>query len=315
MKDKFFLRNIIGGYMSELGVKNDKVVVVNADLMRTSRNDGFISSFPERSFNVGIAEQDMVSFSAGLAHEGFIPYAFSMAPFISMRACEQCRTDVAYPKLNVRLIATYAGESGGISGPTHWGIEDCGIMRCMPNMTVLEPSDPIQAKRMLDASLEYDGPIYIRSSVEAVDRIYDEDYDFEIGKASVAKEGSDGTIICSGVVVSYAMEAANELLLRKGLKIRVLDVHTIKPIDEQAIIEASETKNIIVAQDHNVIGGLGTAVAEVLAKNGISVNFKVLGIQDRFDLIGHAPFLYSRNKIDTEGLIRNMLNMIGDQNA
>lgn len=146
-----FLRNIIGEYMVELGDKSAEVVMVNADLMGTCRNSTFFQKYPQRTFNVGIAEQNLVSFAAGLAHEGFIAYAFSMAPFISMRACEQCRTDVAYGNLNVRLLATYAGCSGGISGATHWSIEDCAIMNSMPNMTIMEPCDAVQAKKMMEA--------------------------------------------------------------------------------------------------------------------------------------------------------------------
>lgn len=301
------LRDVVGNYMIELGKKNDKVVVLNADLMRTSRNEGFVRMFPERSFNVGIAEQNMVSFAAGLANEGFIPYAFSMAPFLSMRACEQCRTDVAYNELPVRLIACYSGESGGISGPTHWAIEDCGIFRSIPNFVILEPSDPIQAERMLDASLECASPIYLRNCVIPVDSIYDEDYCFEIGKASIPMEGEDGAFICSGAMVSYAIQAAKELKEENGLKIRVVDMHTIKPIDEEAVLKSAATGRIVVAQDHNRIGGLCTAVREVLADSSLSVSIRCLGIPDRFDVIGHAPYLYSLNEIDKEGLKKNML--------
>lgn len=310
MENMFFLRDVIGNYMAELGKKNEKVVVVNADLMRTSRNNDFVNRFPERAFNVGIAEQNMVSFSAGLAHEGFIPYAFSMAPFISMRACEQCRTDVAYSNLKVRLIATYSGESGGISGATHWGIEDCGIMRAIPNMVILEPSDPVQAKKMLDESLNYDGPIYLRNSVEPVNSFYNNDYQFNIGKASMPKEGNAGAYICSGVMVSYALRAAFDIYKETGLDVRVVDMHTIKPIDRVAVIDASKTGNIVVAQDHNIIGGLGSAVQEVMAENGISVNITILGIRDQFDTIAHAKYLYHKNKIDSDGLKETMMRMI-----
>ena len=157
--DMVAVRDVAGKYISKLGEKSDKVVVVNADLSGTSRNKGFCEEFPDRSFNVGIAEQNMVSFAAGLAHEGFIPYAFTMAPFISMRACEQCRTDVAYERLNVRLIGNYAGYSSGVSGATHCALEDCAIMGSMAGMTVLEPGDPYQICKMLEASLTWDGPI------------------------------------------------------------------------------------------------------------------------------------------------------------
>lgn len=306
----YFLRDVLGEYLNELGNKNDKVVVVNADLMGTCRNGQFVKTYPDRAFNVGIAEQNMISFSAGLAHEGYIPYAFSMAPFISMRACEQCRTDVAYGNLTVRLISAYAGVSGGISGATHWGIEDVAIMGAIPNMVVMEPCDPIQAIRMLEATLEYNGPIYIRSSVEPVKAIYTEKYKFKIGKASIARKGNDGTFICSGITVKYAVEAAEKIKKDIGKQIRVLDMHTIKPIDKMAVIEAAKTKNVIVAQDHNRIGGLGYAVAEVIAEERLAVNFLNLGIPDQFFPMAHAPYLYHEFKLDAEGLYGEMKKLI-----
>lgn len=307
---KNFLRDIIGEYIVELGKKDSRVTVVNADLMGTCRNRTFNEQFSKRSFNVGIAEQNMISFSAGLAHEGFMPYAFSMAPFITMRACEQCRTDVAYANLNVRLIATYAGVSGGISGATHWSIEDCAIMTAMPNMVVLEPSDPIQAKRMLEASLKHNGPIYIRSSVEPVPNIYDETYSYELGKASIVMDGNDGTIICSGIVVKYAIEAVTIIYQKIGKKIKVVDMHTIKPIDKNVIIESASTGNIIVAQDHNVIGGLGQQVASIIAEEGLQVKFKNIGIRDEFTAMAHAPYLYHKYGYDTEGLVTTLLEFL-----
>lgn len=307
-EEKAFLRNVIGAYMAELGKKNDKVVVVNADLMGTCRNKSFVEEFPKRSFNVGIAEQNMVSFAAGLAHEGFIPYAFNMAPFMSMRACEQVRTDVAYARLPVRLMATYAGLSGGISGATHWAVEDCAIMTGIPEMTVVEVCDENQAKAVLDFSLSYDKPLYIRSSVEPVKNVYLGDYKFELGKASALKEGKDGTFICSGVVVQYALEASNIMEEKYGKHIKVIDMPTVKPLDRNAVIEASKTKNIIVAQDHSIIGGLGSAVATVLAEEELGVKFKIMGLTDKFVAMAHAPFLYHQFEYDTEGLVKNMIN-------
>lgn len=308
-KANIFLRDVIGGYMTELG-KNAGVVVVNADLAGTCRNRGFVEKYPERSFNVGIAEQNMISFAAGLAHEGFMPFAFSMAPFISMRACEQCRTDVAYGNLNVRMIAPYAGCSGGISGATHWGMEDCAIMASMPNMVVLEPCDPIQAKKMMDKMLDYDGPIYLRCGVEPVKPIYDEDYQYEIGKATLTRSGDDGAFICSGITVKYALEAAERIKEQAGKDICVVDMHTIKPIDRCAIISAAQTGRIVVAQDHNVVGGLGQQVAEVLAEEGIGIKFKNVGIKDEFVAMAHAPYLYHQFGLDTDGLMKKMMDML-----
>lgn len=303
-----YLRNIIGQYMVELG-QNDKVTLVNADLMGTCRNNLFVQKYPERSFNVGIAEQNMISFSAGLANEGFIPYAFSMAPFISMRACEQCRTDVAYGRLNVRLMATYAGCSGGISGVTHWGIEDCAIMCGIPGITVIEISDAVQAKKILKLSVDYKGPMYIRSGIEPVAEIYSEDYKFEVGKASTIVEGEDGAFICSGIVVQYAIKASESIKEKYGKSIKVVDMFTIKPIDRNAIINAAKTGKIIVAQDHNIIGGLGSAVATVLAEEGLSIKFKIVGIPDDFYPMAHSGFLYHKFGYDTDGLENAMIKL------
>lgn len=307
---KTFLRDVMGNYMTELGRKDERVVVVNADLMGTCRNRSFVEQYPERSFNVGIAEQNMVSFSAGLAHEGYMPYAFSMAPFISMRACEQCRTDVAYGGLNVRLMATYSGCSGGISGATHWSTEDCAIMCGIPGMTVLEPCDAVQAKKMLDATLNYEGPIYIRSSVEPMIGIYTDTDVYQIGKASVVHEGDDGAFLCAGVTVKYALEAAIHIEQASKKKIRVVDMHTIKPIDRKAVLNAAATGRIVVAQDHNIIGGLGTQVAQVLAEEGIGVSFVNAGIPDRFVAMAHAPYLYHEFGYDTEGLEKKMIELL-----
>lgn len=307
-EENFFLRDVVGEYMSTIG-KNDRVVVVNADLAGTCRNRKFGELYPRRSFNVGIAEQNMVSFAAGLAHEGFLPYAFSMAPFISMRACEQCRTDIAYANLNVRLIAPYAGCSGGISGATHWAIEDCAIMSGMPNMVVIEPCDPIQARKMLEATMLHIGPVYMRISVEPTGAIYTENYKFELGKASIARDGEDGAFICCGITVKYALEAAVRIYKKTGKKIRVIDMHTLKPLDRQAVIEAAKTGRIVVAQDHNVIGGLGQQVALVLAEERLSPKFINVGIPDKFIAMAHASYIYNLFGYDADGLEKKMLNL------
>lgn len=309
---KNFLRDVMGHYMQELGYKNKKVLVVNADLSGTCRNRDFAVEFPMRTFNLGIAEQNMVSFAAGLAHEGFMPYAFSMAPFVTMRACEQCRTDVAYANLNVRLMGTYAGVSGGISGATHWSIEDVAIMCGIPQMTVLEPCDAIEAQKMLEATLSYKGPVYIRSSVEPVIGIYDVDYDYKIGKATEILHGDDGAFICAGITVKYAIKAAKNIASKTGKSIRVIDMHTIKPLDKEAVLNAAKTGNIVVAQDHNIFGGLGTYVGQFLAEKGISIHFAIAGIPDKFVAMAHAPYLYHSFGYDTDGLEKMMLEMLGE---
>ena len=307
---KSFLRNAIGEYMVTLGKKNDKVVLVNADLAGTCRNIGFVEQYPKRSFNTGIAEQNMVSFAAGLACEGFIPYCFSMAPFLTMRACEQVRTDVAYGNRNVKLVGVYAGVSGGISGATHWAIEDVGIMTAIPGMSVFEVSDANQARRILDFSLDYSAPIYIRCGVEPTEDIYREDAEVGIGGSAVVMDGGDGAILCSGVILQYAIEAAEKIKEETGKLVRVVDLYSIKPVDRMVVVDAARTGHVIVAQDHNIIGGLGSIVGTIIAEEGISTKLKILGIRDQFVPMAHAPYLYEKYKLDAKGLAEIMVGML-----
>lgn len=310
MSDKSFLRNVIGEYMSELGARYKDIVIVNADLAGTCRNKSFAEKYPERSFNTGIAEQNMVSFGAGLACEGFKPYVFSMAPFLTMRACEQCRTDVAYGNRDVKMIGVYAGLSGGISGATHWAIEDCGIMTSMPKVVVFEISDVIQTKRILDYTALHHGPMYIRSSVEPTLNIYDEGIEIKAGGSLEVKAGNDGVFLCAGVVVQYALEAANNIKENTGKNIRVVDMYSIKPVDEEAVIRAAETGRIVVVQDHNIYGGLGTMVAKVIAENNLNTKFMNVGVKDEFVAMAHANYLYHYFGMDAEGLERTMLDLL-----
>jgi transketolase len=311
-EENVFLRDVIGEYMSRLGEASNKVVIVNADLSKSCRNRKFVEKFPERAFNTGIAEQNMVSFAAGLASEGFIPFVFSMAPFLTMRACEQCRTDVAYGNRNVRMIGVYAGVSGGISGATHWAIEDCGIMTAIPGIAVFEVCDANQAKRLLDLSLNDQGPMYIRCSNEPVKNIYPENINVKQGGSAEIISGDDGCFLCSGVTVQYAVEASKMIKKKTGKNIRVVDMYSIKPIDKYAVLSAAKTERVIVAQDHNIYGGLGSAVAYIIAENGIKTKFKILGIKDKFVAMAHAKYLYSLFELDVKGLEKNMAAMLCD---
>ncbi len=305
----FFLRDAIREVMVEIGELYPKVVTVSADVMASCRVDEFFNKFPNRSFNVGIAEQDMISFGAGLAREGFTVFCFSMGPFLSMRACEQIRTDVAYNGLDVKMIGTYAGVSGGISGATHWAMEDCAIMRGIPNIKVLEPSDCRQLKSMVRQCMNEKGPVYIRVGIESVPAIYNENYSFHFGKADIIQDGQDGAFICSGITVKSALLAA-EKLNEEGLSVSVIDMSTIKPLDSDAVLKAAKTGHIVVAQDHNIFGGLGDAVSAALVQNHCSVDFKVIGIPDKFESMAHAPWLYHKFGYDGEGLYNIMRSML-----
>lgn len=308
---KFFLRDSIGNAIVDIGESNEDIVLVSANVLASCKVAGALDKYPERVFTVGIAEQNMISFAAGLAREGKKAYTFTMAPFMSMRACEQVRTDVAYNKLDVKMVAPYAGVSGGISGATHWAIEDCGIMNSISGMIVLEPSDPIQAREMVKATEKMYGPIYIRIGIEPVPQIYPRNYQYTIGKADYPIEGKDGAVICSGVIVKYAILASKRIKKEYDKEIMVVDMHTIKPIDKVAVEKAAKTGHVLVAQDHNKIGGLGQMVATVLAENGWGIRFKILGLPDYFVKMAHAPYLYHKYGYDDEGIYLEMKHMLG----
>ncbi len=304
------LRDVVGSHIEAMGALYPNMVVVTADLSTSFRIKGFVEKYPERSFNIGIAEQNMMSFCAGLAHEGFIPFAFSFAPFATLRPAEQIRTDICYSNLPVRIIASGAGYSSGISGATHCALEDCAVLSSFPNMTVMEPCDQIEAVKMLNATMDWQSPVYIRMGRTA-GAIYAPDIHFEIGKALVPKQGDDGAFIVSGVTVLAAMAAAKQIEEETGAKIRVVDMHTVKPLDVQAVLDAVRTGHIVCAQDHTVIGGLGYATAAAMAQNGVCCKFKILGCPDKFVPLATPDFLYRENEFDAAGLKKHMLAMLG----
>lgn len=308
--DLMAARDIAGDTITKIGRQDGRVVVVNADLMRSSRTQGFAAEFPERTFNVGVAEQEMVSFSAGMAREGFMPFCFTFATFMSMRACEQVRTDVCYNGLPVRFLGNNAGYSAGTMGATHCALEDVGIMCSLGNMTVVEPGDPLQIAKILEASLTWEGPIYIRMGRESQTAIYEEDYKYEIGKAITVLDGDDGAFICSGSIVHFALDAAKKMKQDLNVNIRVIDMHTIKPIDEEAVIAAAKTGRVVCAQDGNIINGLGYQVAAVLMEAGVSCKFTMLGCPDHYVPIATTEYLYQLNGYDVDGLYENMKRLL-----
>lgn len=306
----FSLRDAVGNAMVEIGALNPKMVVAVADVATSSRVNGFAEEYPERFYNLGVAEQNLMSFSAGMAHEGFMPYSFTFAPFASMRACEQVRTDICYNGLPVRILANYAGYSGAESGATHSALEDVAIMSSMGNMTVIEPGSPHQIVDVLKATIDWPGPIYIRMGKEATRSLYDESVQYEIGKALVPYEGDDAAFIASGIVVHHAVEAAQRLKADFGVGVRVVDMHTIKPLDVDAVLHAAATGNVIAAQDHSIIGGLGYHVAAQIAQTGMGINFKILGSPDHYVPVATPGFLYNLNRYDADGLYEEMKEML-----
>ncbi|PKL35102.1 MAG: transketolase [Spirochaetae bacterium HGW-Spirochaetae-1] len=304
---------IYGQVLCDLGAANPKIVGLSADLAKSTKIGMFGDKFPDRFFNVGIAEQNMFGVAAGLARSGLLPFVSTMAAFVTMRAGEQVRTDICYQNLDVKIIATHGGTSFGAAGSTHHCTEDLAITRAFPNMTVIVPADGIETSNAIKACVDWPGPVYIRIGRGFEPTYYqDENYGFQIGKAVELNPGTDITIICCGITVLQAMEAAKILKESDGLSVRVLNMHTIKPIDEEAILKAVvETRRIITFEDHNVLGGLGSAVADVVAKSGKGCAFDKVGIPDCFCVVGYPEDLYSHYGLDSNSIIDKVREVMG----
>ncbi|MBR5496466.1 MAG: transketolase family protein, partial [Clostridia bacterium] len=287
------------------GEAHPEVVALTADLAKSTKIGEFMKKFPDRFFNVGIAEQNMFGIAAGMAKAGLVPFLSTFSQFASFRSADQLHTDLCYQNVNAKVIATHSGTSFGQAGSTHHAICDLALVRSIPNLTVICPADGVETYNAVMAAYETPGPFYIRIN-RGFDRVLykNSDYGFELGKAVTVHEGTDLTIIATGSCVFQAWEAAEFLDKNDGLKIRVLDMHTIKPIDREAIIKAvMDTRRIITVEDHNVIGGLGSAVAEVMAEAGKGCAFKKLGHQDKFAPIGLHEDIMNYVGIDSNGII------------
>ena len=302
--EKKATRQSYGEELAEIGI-DEKVVVLNADLSSATKTNIFAKKYPNRFFDVGIAEQNMMSMAAGLATCGKIPYASTFAIFAAGRAYDQIRNSICYPNLNVKICATHAGVTVGEDGATHQMLEDLSLMRTLPNMTVMCTSDDTQTKWAVRKIKEINGPVYLRLCRLATPKIYEEE-NFEIGKGIQIGDGTDATVIATGVTVSEAIKAMEELKER-GINIRVIDMHTIKPIDKDIIIKsAKETQKIITVEDHNIIGGLGGAVCEVLCQEYHNKVIR-MGINDSFGISGKAEELLKYFKIDKDSIIENVI--------
>ena len=300
---KIATRQSYGEALLELGKKNKDIVVFDADLAGATKTSIFAKEFPDRFFDMGIAEADMVSTAAGMSTFGKIPYVSTFAVFAAGRAYDQIRNSVCYPNLNVKICATHAGITVGEDGATHQMLEDLGIMRGLPNMTVISTSDDTETRWAVEEVSKIKGPVYLRLCRLATPIIYDENQKFEIGKAIQIGEGTDATIFATGVTVPEALKA-KEVLEKQGINIRVVDIHTIKPIDKEMIIKcAKETKKLISVEDHNVIGGLGTAIADVLAEN-YPAKLTKIGINDTFGKSGKAEELMEYYGLTAENIIK-----------
>ena len=286
MSEKIATREAYGKALVELGAINEKVVVLDADLAGATMTKFFKGAYPERFFDCGIAEANMVNISAGLSTMGLIPFCSTFAMFGAGRAYEQIRNSVAYPKFNVKICCSHAGVSVGEDGGSHQSIEDIGLMRMIPGMTIIVPADAKETRKATFALAEMDGPAYMRTA-RLASPVFEEDYPFEIGKANVLREGKDAAVFACGLMVNEALEAA-KLLSAEGIEISVINMHTIKPIDAACVTEyAEKCGNVITVEEHSVIGGLGDAVADVLMGK-VCCKFKKIGVNDQFGQSGKA---------------------------
>ena len=300
---KIATRQSYGEALKELGKENKKIVVLDADLSTATKTELFAKEFPDRFFDIGIAEQDMIGTAAGFATCGKVPFASTFAIFAAGRAYDQIRNSVCYPNLNVKICATHAGVTVGEDGATHQMLEDLAMMRTLPNLKVFSPSDDIETKFLINEISKIDGPCYVRLSRLATPVIYDENEKFEIGKAKQIGDGEDATIFATGVCVSEALKA-KDILEEKGINVRVVDIHTIKPIDRETILRcAKETKKIITVEDHSIIGGLGSCVCEVLAEEYPCKVIR-LGVKDCFGKSGNAAQLLEYFEINAEAIVK-----------
>ncbi len=307
---KIATRDSYGNALAELGTEHEDIVVLDADLAAATKTGVFKKAHPERFIDCGIAESNMIGVAAGIAAAGMVPFASSFAMFAAGRAFEQVRNSVGYPHLNVKIGATHAGISVGEDGATHQCNEDIALMRTIPGMVVLNPSDDVEARAAVKAAYEHQGPVYMRFGRLAVPVINDrEDYKFELGKGVVLREGKDVTIIATGLPVSNCLEAA-EKLAAEGIEAKVINIHTIKPLDEDLVVAAAkETGKVVTVEEHSVIGGLGSAVCDVLAEKAPTKVMKI-GINDTFGESGPAVELLQKYGLDTESIYQKVKGFV-----
>jgi len=306
---KMATREAYGKALAELIVENPKVIVLDADLSKSTKTADAKAVCPERHVNVGIAEANMMGIAAGLATCGNIVYASSFAMFAAGRAYEQVRNSIGYTHLNVKICATHAGITLGEDGASHQSIEDIALMRSIPGMTVLQPSDDIETKQMIRAISEFDGPCYVRLGRSAVETVNAEDYKFELGKGVVLREGKDITLIATGMMVQEAMKASH-LLAEQGVEVSVINIHTIKPLDEALILDyEKKSKLVVTCEEHSKFGGLGSAVAETLSKNH-PTKMAMVAVNDTFGESGTPAALIEKYGLTAKDIVATVLGSI-----
>ncbi len=307
--ESFPTREAYGLALAELGAVNERLVVLDADLMGSTKTDKFAAEYPERFFEVGISEGDMIGTAAGLAHEGFLPFASSFAIFLTGKTYDQVRQSIVYSENNVKLVSTHAGFQAGPDGATHQGLEDIALMRAMPGMTVLAPADAVETKKAVAALLEFERPAYMRLGRSGWPVLLEEEYQFQIGRAGTLRAGEDVTLIAYGLMVSRSLEAAQELEQR-GVQARVLNFSTIKPLDGDALLSAAgETAGIVVAEEHQRNGGLGEAIAAYLADHQPTA-LRSVAVDDRFGESGTPEELMEKHGLTTGTIVAQALSLV-----
>ncbi|NFH70276.1 transketolase family protein [Clostridium botulinum] len=302
-------RESYGMALVELGRENEKVVVLDADLSKSTKTNGFKEEFKDRFFNAGIAEQNLMGMAAGFANVGNIPFASTFAVFATGRAFEIIRNSICYPKVNVKIAATHAGITVGEDGGSHQSVEDIALMNSLPNMTVIVPADHREAMAATKAATEFNGPVYLRFGRCNTEDIFDDNYKFEIGKGVEVRDGNDVTIIATGMMVQKAIEASKELETQ-GIKARVINMSTIKPIDREIILKAAkETKGIVTAEEHSIIGGLGAMVSQVVSSEYPTL-IKMVGIKDTFGESGTPDELMKKYNLTSEEIIKEVKSIL-----
>ena len=302
---KIATRESYGKTLLELGAEMPNLVVLDADLAGSTKTGVFAKAYPDRHFDCGIAEGNMMSIAAGLAAAGMVPFASSFAMFAAGRAYEQVRNSIGYPHLNVKIGATHAGITVGEDGASHQCLEDLALMREIPGMVVMCPADDTEARKAVRAAVKHEGPVYIRFGRAAVPVVFDEDYDFQIGKGSVIREGKDVSIIANGLCVASAIEAA-DMLAKDGIDAEIVNICTIKPLDEDLIVKtASKTGKVVTAEEHSIIGALGSAVAECLSEKCPTKMYRI-GVRDVFGESASAQVLMHKYMLDGEGIYKQV---------
>lgn len=303
MYENMEMRQVFGEMLEKMMTEDETIVVIDADLARANGTLGLRDKFPDRAFDIGVAEANMASFSAGMAAYGMKPFICTFTPFATRRMCDQVAISISYSKRNVKIVGTDPGISAELNGGTHMSMEDIGVIRSIPDMIIFEPVDNIQLAKALPIIKDYKGPIYIRMFRKITPAVFSDDYKFDLFKADTIKEGKDVTIFASGIMVAETIKA-NEMLKVKGIDAEIINVHTIKPIDREAIVKsAKKTGAVVVCENHNVIGGLYSAVAEVLIEE-CPVPAKAVGVKDHFGEVGKIDYLRKKYEMTADDIVK-----------